>query len=249
MNIPQKQRRFDDAVATHGRRKSGAISPDHPRIKAGGTVFPTRVYDPVEYEYKLLKSGYNSRKIGKVIAKGQWKNMPIYTLTLEERRTCPESCVVWGKCYGNNMDKAHRFKHGADFEGILEHELGELNEAHPEGFAVRLHVLGDFYSRIYLVRWLDWLDQFEHLHIFGFTAHAPDSEIGRIIKLSQQRIWQNCAIRFSGNSDDCGSVVVADKASVPEGVVLCPFDSHKTKCCATCGLCWNSKKPIAFLEH
>ena len=47
----------------------------------------------VEDGSKPLKWGHNSAKVGGRAIRGRWKNLPIYTLTLEERATCPRSCV------------------------------------------------------------------------------------------------------------------------------------------------------------
>ena len=33
--------------------------------------------------------------------------------------------------------------------------VADLNKNHPEGFAVRLHVLGDFYNENYVIFWLN----------------------------------------------------------------------------------------------
>jgi hypothetical protein len=52
----------------------------------------SRVYAPDEID-RLLKDGHQSRKIGKIIAKGHRRGWPIFTLTLEERATCPAPAV------------------------------------------------------------------------------------------------------------------------------------------------------------
>ena len=93
-----------------------------------------------------LKSGENSAKIGGLIVKGRWRGFPVYTLTLEERATCPRTCHHWRSCFGNGTHLADRIAAGANLEWRLEREVALLDIDHPRGFVVRLHVLGDFYS-------------------------------------------------------------------------------------------------------
>jgi hypothetical protein len=57
-------------------------------------MFPSRVFDPDEVQ-RVLKDGHQSRKIGKFVTKGKMRGFPIFTLTLEERATCPRSCLAW----------------------------------------------------------------------------------------------------------------------------------------------------------
>ena len=104
----------------------------------------------------LIKKSTNV-KLGKRVTKGKWKGFPIFTLTLEERATCPRSCAHWADCYGNNMLYAFRYEAGPELEAMLETELAELQRKYPNGFLVRLHILGDFYSVGYVAKWAKWL--------------------------------------------------------------------------------------------
>lgn len=65
---------------------------------ATGTVYPTRVFDPMPTE-GVLKDGCSNSKIGGDVLKGHLKGARIYTLTLEERATCPKSCNHWRTCF------------------------------------------------------------------------------------------------------------------------------------------------------
>ena len=56
----------------------------------------------------LIKKSTNV-KLGKKVTKGIYKGYPIFTLTLEVRKTCPRSCKHWNNCYGNNMPFATRY--------------------------------------------------------------------------------------------------------------------------------------------
>ena len=247
---PYKPRHFPSggALKRHVATKPGrgiTLRPDHPAVTEARTLFPSTVVD-AEMSPRLLVEGKNQRKIGNAVVKGRWKGMPIFTLTLEERATCPRTCKVWSECYGNRMHMARRHRDDGWLMTMLSFELEELAAKHPHGFVVRLHILGDFYSVEYARFWDRMLGTLPSLRIFGFTAHAPSSEIGR--RLVRMNVTgDRCWIRFSGDLGAMGSLVIADaRASVH---VLCPAQTGKTDCCGTCGLCWTMQKPIEFERH
>lgn len=241
-----RQHRFA-SIAPKGARIN--LRDDHPAL-AGHTLFPTRVFDADDDAVqRLLVSGVNSRKIGRIVTKGAWAGFPIFTLTLEERATCPSTCAEWRTCYGNNMHFAKRVRHGDLFERFLWDELHEAQRAHPGGFVVRLHVLGDFYSTGYVGLWEQALRDFPALHVFGYTARQPFVDpigiaVNRLVQLHGTRF----SIRFSGlDLSRNGAVVVDDVADTEH--VICPAQLKKTECCATCTFCWQSDRTIAFLRH
>lgn len=219
----------------------------HPAYRGARSIFPSRVFAPDEIG-RLLKSGHNSRKIGKEVRKGARRGWPIYTLTLEERATCPRSCNVWGECYGNSMQAAERLTPGPGLEEALAHELADLQRNHPAGFMVRLHVLGDFYSAGYVEFWRRALDDFPALHIFGFTARLPGTEIGDALWELAEARWDRFAIRFSGAGLPTKSSEIWE-SSTDSHAVLCPAQTGSTDCCATCMLCIHSDRSIAFRRH
>ena len=122
-----------------GERGSITLSALHPAHRSGRSIFPSRIFDPDEVA-RVLKDGHQSRKIGKTVAKGPRRGWPIYTLTLEERATCPRSCLAWSICYGNSMQAAERIVAGDALEARLEVELTDLQARHPGGFMVRLQI-------------------------------------------------------------------------------------------------------------
>ena len=50
-----------------------------------------------------------------VVTKGRWRGYPVFTLTLEERATCPSYCEQWDECYGNNMPFGARLEPHTSF--------------------------------------------------------------------------------------------------------------------------------------
>lgn len=225
------------------------LRPDHPAMVDARTIFPTTVNEVGHPRLKrLLKGGENSRKIGRTVMKGKLKGCPIFTLTLEERATCPPTCAMLDACYGNGMPYAQRIAHGREFEEALWQELADKQARHPNGFLVRLHILGDFYSVDYAELWAEGLEAYPALHVFGYTARDPESDIGHVIRELLGYRGDRFHIRFSGwGGASHGSVVV--EAGEPTEHLICPAQTGRTDCCATCALCWHSDRTIAFLRH
>ena len=223
---------------------------DNRAIVEGRTLYPSTVFDPPA-AINLLVSGENHWKIGDRITKGPWKGFPVYTLTLEERATCPTSCRHWRSCFGNSMHLARRIAHGPDLEKRLRVDLALLQAKHPDGFAVRLHVLGDFYSPEYVRLWGQFIVQFPALRVFGFSARWERSDpIARALVELVLAGWPRFAIRFSNAPvDECSTVSIEHSGQAPADAIICPQQIGRTKSCGTCGLCWHTKRRIAFIQH
>lgn len=218
------------------------LKSDNAAVVKGRTIFLKTVKGPTEVK-RILQPASTNSKLGagkNLIMRGRWRNMRMYQLTLEERNTCPRSCNQWANCYGNNMYLANRLDHkSAQFLPHLAAEVAALAERHPEGFVVRLHVLGDFYSVSYVNFWKRMLRKHEQLRIFGYTHRHPGTPIGdAVAKLNKLGAW----VRYS----DLGGPMSANVAG--EGIP-CPEQTGKTASCLTCGLCWQTTKPIHFKGH
>lgn len=219
---------------------------DNPAVLDGRTHFPTRVV-PAHVQDRLLKSGEHQRKIGSHVTKGKLAGAPIFTLTLEERATCPRSCRQWRSCYGNGMPWSLRIQPDDTLLDRLSAELAELNRRYRR-FLVRLHVLGDFYSVEYVDFWRQMVAQFPALHIFGYTARRGDDISDAIDRLCRSpRVW----IRRSDGPPREFRAIVVDKPeeAKSQGAILCPAQSRHTVSCGSCALCWATPKTIAFLVH
>lgn len=219
---------------------------NHAAVVEGRSLFRKSANEHKRHSARILVSGFNSRKIGKKVIKGKWAGFPIFTFTLEERKTCPRSCTMYQGCYGNRMPWALRYQPGKETENRIENELSELQVSHPKGFVVRLHVLGDFYSVHYVNKWEKWLNKFPALHVYGYTSRTD--EIGLAVEKLATNNWERFAVRTSANLKLPATAVQMNGQTI-NGIV-CPAETGKTDCCGSCALCWAApEKTIVFLEH
>lgn len=242
--------------ASHGKvGKPMTLKPDHKAIVEATTLFPSRVKVP-DFSGMLFKSGKNNRKIGSHVTKGMWTGMPVYTLTLEERATCPTICEHWADCYGNHMQWPTRHKAGAELERVISGQIATLARKHDGGFVVRLHVLGDFYSPAYVRLWGIMLGFRPQLHVYGYTRREKHSPEGKLID-ELNRLWPErwrirWRIRWSERDGEMGTHTTKDtsvRGRIAEGIV-CPAQTEGDEVsCGSCGLCWNSSEPIVFINH
>lgn len=198
----------------------------------------------------MLKRGKANAKLGDKISIKKWQGLTIYSLTLEERASCPDYCEQWDNCYGNNMPFGHRFDHtDPTFLPLLREQLVGLLTKHPEGIVVRLHVLGDFFDIDYCIFWVQMLTEYPNLKVFGYTHHRLNTELGQAVESINRIAPDQSAIRFSDDyTTDFAAYTEKTVGSVFKGI-YCPEQTNKTASCATCGYCWSSDQPIIFLEH
>jgi hypothetical protein len=222
-----------------------------PFIDEGRTKFSDKV-KPVDQLVNLLVSGHSNIKIGRDVRKARHRGYYIYTLSLEERATCPTSCTHWQTCYGNNMPFAQRVDHtDPKFLPRLEAEITRLlSVKNRAGILIRLHALGDFFSVAYVKFWERMLRRHENLAIFGYTARPPEDGIGYEVRYMNRLFRDRSMIRFSdGGLATMSTVSIGDETGCPPDAFICPEQTGKTRCCATCGACWSTKKNVAFMEH
>ena len=230
--------------------EGGVIAP----TDATGTIFPSRVFDVTDEA--VLKDGAHNSKIGGDVLVGWLKGARIFTLTLEERATCPRTCEVWTTCYGNSMPHSRRWKHGPAFERKLAEEVADLCRQHDK-VLIRLHVLGDFYSLDYTRLWAYLLGHNPNLYVFGFTAHRASSPIGCDLADTRNIYGLRFSVRESGYCGPWGSFVIDFPTEKPKlgTAVICPEQrtamngEGKADHCGNCGLCWAGDTPIVFVEH
>lgn len=218
-------------------------------IRLGCTIYRRSLCIP---DGKMLKpasvNGKLSSRNGSVFTKGAHKGLPLYSLTLEERVTCDESCQAWDVCYGNKMPFANRYVVNDSLMPALSIELELLNLRHPNGASVRLHVLGDFFSTKYVQFWRAQLEKFPNLHVWGYT-HRTGS-----IRREIHKTWKRFQSRFNILQSDSlagnrpSAYLYTTRGS--EKFITCPEQTGATASCLTCGLCCSSKfKGVRFEVH
>lgn len=231
----------------------------HEAMVGNRTLFPSTVVAvTADAPDRLLISGDNNRKIGATVEKGAFKGYAIFMLSLEERATCPADCEVRGYCYGNGMQMARRHRIGDPdvFYDRLGLEIAELLDEHV-GLLIRLHVLGDFPDVEYVSFWKEVLDEYPSVACFGYTHRSPSNwggdEIGDAIQAVKDAHPNRFRVRWSSPvSRDDGAIVidyVPQKPRTVAGDIVCPAQTDATACCATCGLCWEGREPVAFIKH
>ncbi len=214
------------------------------------TKFPKSVKPP---SINMLKPGSNNKKLGWTVTTKKWQGAKLYSLTLEERASCPTTCEQWNNCYGRSMPFAHRFDHKhPDFLTLLADNVRSVCEKHPEGVVIRLHVLGDFFSVDYVRFWTRMMNEHPKLYLFGYTHHKHDTKIGAWVNIMMAVHPKRCVIRYSDEPamDLSAQTIKADGSSPKQRGIICPEQQNKVASCADCSLCWTATtKPILFLEH
>lgn len=238
-----------------------SLPPSHPAMAEGRTLFPSTVVTVTrDAPDRLLVSGVNNRKLGKIVEKGTMKGAALFGLSLEERATCPADCAARAYCYGNGMQMARRHRIGDQevFFGRLLLEIEGLVKEHGR-LLIRLHVLGDFPNVEYVAFWKDILLDLDGVAVYGYTRRRRGDQdgIGDAIAALKKEFPERFAIRWSVETEEPDSALVVDApplASVTRKVrgIACPAQSDDTACCATCGLCWEPaarSSQILFLKH
>jgi hypothetical protein len=237
---------------TRGHRDEPHILPfEHPAMIGMRTIYPNTVRSANAGEW-VLKSGVNSQKLGDKIGKGDWAGSPLFSLKLEERKTCPATCQQLAHCYGNNMGRrTTRWNVDVALYTRLRVELDALSYRH-RSYVIRLHDLGDFASVEYVKFWLDALNRHLGLKLYGYTHWPRDSEVGAAIEAESDK-WNRFRIRFSDNHLGPRTIhVIPDRGQQAKhrlGIV-CPADRTRPQVtCGSCALCINSMVPIVLKQH
>tara|TARA_R110000824_G_scaffold217652_3_gene404116 strand:- start:278 stop:1030 length:753 start_codon:yes stop_codon:yes gene_type:complete len=239
-------------------------------IVNGQSIFQYKVKsvsDGMGKTEKAIKPSTN-KKLGKVVKKGWLRGAKIYTLTLEERKTCPSSCHHWKTCFGNNMHLATRYIVDDSLMVEIENNLAEYS-AKGKPFLVRLHILGDFPNVEYVSFWARMLDQYPLLNVYGYSAHQLDTLVGDNLEDIRQEYGLRFMVRISGDfrSKELTALSFDNPKALPmvqaKEAFVCPTqittkgeyklasknETTLTPDCGTCGLCWTVDKPVVFLTH
>lgn len=230
------------------------LTASHPALTEARTIHVGAIR-PVMPSSVLLKPAADNAKLGKgnsIIRKGKWRGMPLFTLTLPERSTCPPDCLRWDVCYGNGMAFAHRWQPGPEFEQKLREELHTLARMYRNGFAVRLHVLGDFYSAEYVGLWFAMLCSLPNLYVYGYTARHGSDPIWKALERVRVVVGDRFWIRQSRNEAhdrQSPELIYASEEGAVSNAIACPEQTGATDSCLSCGLCWSVNRTISFQDH
>jgi hypothetical protein len=79
-------------------------------------------------------------------------------------------------------------------------EVEVLDVRHVNGFVVRLHVTGNFYSPTYVALWAALLRQYSTLRIFGYTRRHDEGDpiAARIASVAAEFGWSSAALPSVG---------------------------------------------------
>jgi hypothetical protein len=94
------------------------------------------------------------------------------------------------------------------------------------------------------------LERHSGLHVFGYTARTDDAIADALRVLARDVGWSRFAMRFSNAPFARRSTVTIESVrQKPADAVVCPEQIGKTETCSTCGLCWQTERRVAFLQH
>lgn len=218
-----------------------------------GRIRPTRIIERSEEMWQGHDIGGRGGIYATVIAIEPVGKKRVVTI-----QTSTSTIVAGGffthNCYGNAMPFARRHTPSPDLEPRLRSEIAALLREHRRGIAIRLHVLGDFFSEDYARFWVGLVRDLPRLHVWGYTAHPADSRLGRILADANRNLAGRWSFRFSVASDAPhapSQSSVAWAGEVPSGL-LCPAQTGQTDACGTCALCWSRamvERRIVFVGH
>lgn len=250
-------------------KESSNLSGKKFALTFGTTMFPYKVKHPEKTSRGLyaLKSAKANTKVGKgrtKLLKGteEFRGRPVYSLTLIERETCPETCAHWDTCYTNAMPFAHRYAPGPALEEALRKDVDHLATKHPDGFVVRLHIAGDYYSVEYVHLWMELLSKHPELRIYSYTHRQLTDPIGRAATQMAQEFPERVSVLRSDPESPDDPLPAAYSVMYDEeprdDAVVCPVQMREMggsgpASCLECGLCmraYSSKTiNIQFLLH
>lgn len=217
-------------------------------IRFLGVFRPTRLIERADEIIDNHDVGQGNHEPARVLVVESLGEQEVVTIATSAKTLIAEGFLAHN-CYGNKMNWSERIIAGRPLIHRLGAELRALAQKHPHGYVIRLHVLGDFWSLDYVRRWLAWSRRIPQLHIFGYTSWPPSEAIGALLRDASNRMWTRFAIRLSNQPVTERGASTIDAARFAGGAIVCPAQTDRTECCGTCGLCWSTRRNIAFLRH
>jgi hypothetical protein len=91
------------------------------------------------------------------------------------------------------------------------------------------------------------------LHAFGMTARVDRSDpIGAALLDPVRDYPDRFCVRFSNAPQPFeapSTVSIEHPFQKPPDAIICPQEMARTESYSTCGLCWQTTRRIAFLQH
>lgn len=240
-------------------RYGGGLAPD------GGTKFKDMLFTADDPAFELIQQVTSYSKLGKRVQKavkdGRQKGLPLATFSLEEGRTCDPKCGLARMCYAGKMGRQRRILYeGVKTDKLMAQAICATGPTH-----YRINTVGDIPSQSFLEGIFSAI-AVTGSTAFGYTHWQPESELGSMIRQLSDWHWNFFSIRTSylvGSRrplPERAAVVMEqfNPATLKEhNAVPCPEQlqqtgqktfNHKVNC-GNCGLCWTSRRNVAFQLH
>lgn len=183
-----------------------------------------------------------------LISKGNLKLGTLPSFSLPVIVTCPGKTPFCDHyCYGlkgqftavsikEKNDKRLDASLEDDFADII---VGEIRKAIAPAF--RLHVIGDFYTRDYVEKWIEIAERLPTIIFFGSTrswrCEFMDDALKRLRDLPNVYIKASVDVADNLEPLTCGwNIWSVEGEGVP-----CPHDYGLVESCAKCKRCWTLK--------
>lgn len=160
----------DCMICTYSRKNVRFIDHGRPwKNEQDTTMHKWRIVEDFE-SVNILRPGEDNDKLTGYVTRGKWMGARILNVSGIERHHCPASCHFRNKCYGNGYF-GYRFNiDRPEVQEKLYNECMELPKL-GRGYAIRLHVVGDFPNVEYVDMWRTILQDRKDIKCFGFTAN------------------------------------------------------------------------------
>ena len=207
-----------------------------------------------------MQRGFQMRKIRKFyFSKGNHKiSKHILNWSLPSHYTCPGkgSCKTW--CYSLKAEKQYSNARHSRMQNFLFSRLDEFVEeivmylSKRKESIVRINTDGDFYSQLYIDKWIAIAEALPSKRFYGYTKSFmfDFSKIPSNMQIIQSYgSWDDSKIDTLKNT----ARVITDSSQLSQGEYLCPYGTvtySGFKCGDDCDYCIKSPiVHVAFLQH
>jgi hypothetical protein len=176
-----------------------------------------------------------------------------------------KNCLIFNLptkvCNGENKQckKCYALKAEYLYPTVLPYRINNYNKSKSKKFVeniskqiksskkkyFRIHEAGDFYSQIYINKWIEIIRNNPEKMFFAFTKKYRKFDFTEMEKLPNF----NLIISNPNGIKNYGSIDYCQKLVEEEGFFLCPDGlKENIKCMETCFACFTEKK-VCFKQH